>query len=180
MNSIKKLMLLVWFAAFAFAAPMAVAGGDHDHDAGPTAAGPAAPRFYAVSELYELVGVINGKQLTIYLDRFSDGSPVKDAKIDLELGGVKVPLESRDGVYQAVLEREPAPGATAVMATVVTGNGSDLLAGELDIHADEHEDSGHAFDWSRYGIWGGAAIAVLLLMIVVFRRNRSSRLGGAA
>jgi len=180
MNLFRKFAALVWLAWLACGTPVALAGGDHDHDTGPAAAGPASPRFYAVSELYELVGVINGKNLTIYLDRFSDGRPIKDAKIDLELGGVKITVEPKDGVYEAMLEREPAPGVVAVMATVVAGNESDLLAGVLDIHADDHDDSSHTIAWSQFGIWGGAALAGLLLIIVVIRLVRSRRLGGAA
>lgn len=180
MNLIRNLVVIGWSAWVACVSPTAMAGGDHDHDVGPTAAGQASPRFYAVSELYELVGVINGKQLTIYLDRFSDGSPVKDARIDLEIGGVKVAVEPKDGVYEAALGHEPAPGTIAVMATVVAGNESDLLAGELDIHADDHGDSSHAIAWTKYGIWGGSVVAGLLLMIVFIRRIRSSQLGGAA
>ena len=45
------------------------AGDGHDHgEATTSAGGPALPRFTAVSETFELVGVLNGKQLTLYLD----------------------------------------------------------------------------------------------------------------
>lgn len=47
----------------------AQAGEGHDHGEAPAAAaGSALPRFSAGSELFELVGVLNGKQLTLYLD----------------------------------------------------------------------------------------------------------------
>ena len=69
------------------------AGEGHDHGDAPAAmVGPALPRFTAVSELFELVGVLDGTHLTLYLDRATDNSPVKDAKLELELGGVKVPV----------------------------------------------------------------------------------------
>ena len=41
-------------------------------NAGGLAAGTALPRFAAVSETFELVGVLDGKQVTLYLDRFAD------------------------------------------------------------------------------------------------------------
>ena len=43
----------------------ATAGEGHDHgDAAPAAAGTALPRFAAVSETFELVGVLDGKTIT--------------------------------------------------------------------------------------------------------------------
>ena len=45
------------------------------------------PRFYAESDLYEAVGVINGKEITLYLDRYSSNELVKGAKVEIELEG---------------------------------------------------------------------------------------------
>ena len=60
---------------------------DHDHDA-PAATAPAAlPRFAASSELFELVGVLDGKTLTLYLDRAATNEPLTQAALELELGG---------------------------------------------------------------------------------------------
>ena len=98
MRTTNTLATLGWAAWIALAAPLAWAGDGHDHGEAPAAtAGPASPRFTATSETFELVGVVNGKQLTLYLDRYADGSPVKDAKLELELGGVKVPVEPHAG-----------------------------------------------------------------------------------
>ena len=59
----------------------AIAGDGHDHgDAAPAATGTALPRFAAVSETFELVGVLDGKQVTLYLDRFADNAPVRGAQ----------------------------------------------------------------------------------------------------
>ena len=90
-----------------------LAGDGHDHGEAPaSSAGPALPRFAAASETFELVGVVNGKRLTLYLDRYADGSPVKDAKLELELGGVKVPVESHgEGEFEAMLAQELKPGS---------------------------------------------------------------------
>ena len=94
-----RLITLMGAVGLALSVTTAWAGEGHDHgDAPVTTGGPALPRFTAVSELFELVGVVNGKQITLYLDRFGDGSPVKDAKLELELGGVKVPVESHAAI----------------------------------------------------------------------------------
>ena len=48
-----------------------------------------------MSETFELVGVLSGKQITLYLDRFADNSPVRDAQIELEIGGAKFKAEKQ-------------------------------------------------------------------------------------
>ena len=186
MRTTNTLATLGWVAWIALAAPLAWAGDGHDHGEAPaSSAGPAAPRFAATSETFELVGVVNGKQLTLYLDRYADGSPVKDAKLELELGGVKVPVEFHDeGEFEATLAQELRPGSLAVSAMVVAGAESDLLAGELDIHEEEAADkTAHVHSWREYATWAGAAAAGLFALLILGRRlraARNARLGGAA
>lgn len=178
-------------AAGLLAAP-AQAAGDHGHDHGaaaPAAAGPALPRFAAVSETFELVGVLQGKQLTLYLDRSADNSPVRDAQIELEMAGAKFKAQKHgDEEYEVVLAEVPKPGVTAITATVTAGTETDLLAGELDLPEDVAAAGpawGHR--WTTYAGWAGAALGALLLLggflRLLKRRAAASRLartGGAA
>ena len=186
MRRIQLLAALACSAWMAATVPLALAGEGHDHGETPAASsGPALPRFAAASEIFELVGVVNGKHLTLYLDRYADGSPVKDAKLELELGGVKVPVESHDeGEFEATLAQELRPGSLAVSAMVVAGAESDLLAGELDIHEEEAADkTAHVHGWREYATWAGAAAAGLFALLILGRRlraARNARLGGAA
>ena len=172
-------------AAFLVAQP-AWAGEGHDHgDAAPAAAGQALPRFTAESELFELVGVLSGKQITLYLDRFGDNSPVRDAQIELEIGGAKFKAQKQgDDEYEVVLAEAPKPGVLPVTATVTAGNDTDLLAGELDIHEAAHVDeAAHTHSWTEYAGWTAAGIAALALLVWGGRRAlgaRSVRAGGAA
>lgn len=163
------------------------AADDHGHDHGAPAAanGPALPRFAAVSDTFELVGVLNGKQLTLYLDRFADNSPVKDAQLDLEIDGARIKAAPHgDGEFEAVLAAAPKAGVLAVSATVVAGTESDLLAGELDIHDDAHTDLPAARPrWQRIAVWALGGLAALGLLTWIARRRataRQPRLGGAA
>ncbi|WP_300449139.1 hypothetical protein [Accumulibacter sp.] len=179
------LIALMGVIGFALSVPAAWAGEGHDHGEAPVATGgPALPRFTAVSDLFELVGVVNGKQITLYLDRFADGSPVKDAKLELELGGVKVPVESHaEGEFEATLTQELAPGVVAVAVTVMAGEESDLLAGKLDLHVEAAAAEVHRHDWKEYLTWIIAGLAGLALLMALGRRVRASRktvIGGAA
>jgi hypothetical protein len=177
------------FAA-ALAAPPALAGEGHDHgDAAPTAAGQALPRFSAESETFELVGVLSGKQITLYLDRFADNSPVRDAQIELEIGGKKYKAQASKGQqgddeYEVVLPAVPKEGVWPVTATVTAGNEVDLLAGELDIHAAAHaNEAAHTHSQTEYAAWGAGGLAALVLLAWGGRRvmgARSVRAGRAA
>lgn len=153
----------------------------HSHDAPAAASGPALPRFSAVSEAFELVGVVNGKQLTVYLDRFEDNSPVAGAKLELEVGGKKVAVAPHAaGEYEATLPEELKPGTTPVTATVEVKGETDLLAGEIDIHEAEEAKAGAA-NWLRYVGWGAASLALLGAAATVLRKRASRRnLGSAA
>lgn len=153
----------------------------HDHDAPAAASGPALPRFSAVSETFELVGVVNGKQLAIYLDRFDDNSPVPDAKLELEVGGKKVSVSVHaPGEYEATLPEELKPGVTPVTVMLALKGETDLLAGEIDIHEEEHAEAAGT-DWLRYLGWAAGALVVALLAMTAVRKLRTRRaVGGAA
>ncbi|MDP2004416.1 MAG: hypothetical protein Q8K45_01960 [Rubrivivax sp.] len=174
------------FAAAILVASLAWAGPGHDHgNAAPAVVGQAFPRFLAVSETFELVGVLSGKQITLYLDRFADNSPVRGAQIELEIGGAKLKAEKLgDDAYEVVLPEAPQPGVLPVTATVMVGNEADLLAGELDIHDMAHADeAAHTHSWTEYAGWVVAGIAALALLAWGGRRvvhARSVRTGAAA
>jgi len=156
----------------------AFAGPGHDHGDGPhTTATPAQPRFVASSELFELVGVLEGKALTLYLDRADSNEPVTAATLELELAGAQLkPQPQADGSFRVELAALPAAGVHPITATVTAGEDADLLAGELDLHADANEEHEH-FNWQRAGLWIGLGLLGLLGAVAVLRLRQK---GGAA
>lgn len=156
------------------------AGDGHDHGEAPAAsAGVASPRFAATSETYELVGILNDRKLALYLDHTADNSPVKDAKLELEIGGTAVAVTNIGaGEFEATLASEPEPGEIPVTATIVAGNNSDLLAADLDIHSEAHADKnpGGGLPWKPLA----AGAAVLLAVGTALRMKRNRVAGGAA
>lgn len=163
----------------------ALADDGHNHGEAPaTAAGPAMPRFAATSDLFELVGVLDGQKLALYLDHAGDNSPVKDAQLELDIAGTRVPVTGvAEGEFQAALAAPLAEGVSPVTATVVAGSDTDLLAGEIDVHAAAHahvEPTGR-----RNALVAGTVAAVLLALAAVWplrhgRAARTERLGGVA
>src|SRR5215207_2331754 len=94
-----------------------VAGLTHEgHDHGPAqslAGGPVAPRVAARSEVYELVGILRGERLIIYLDRFATNEPVTAAKIAVTIGDAADPIDAEpaaDGTYSVSSPRFQAAG----------------------------------------------------------------------
>jgi len=173
------LLLPLAVLALSAASPRAaLAGEGHDHGDSATPAPTAAlPRFTATSEAFELVGVIDGKQLTLYLDHAPTNAPVKGAQLSLSVGGATLAAKAQgEGEFTATLAEAPRPGVTPVTATINAGNESDLLAGEIDIHADEHADSPVGRSWT---FWAAGA-ALVLLGLAAWRRRRSHRFGETA
>lgn len=183
--NLAKLPLALLVAAILLAPP-AWADEGHDHgDAAPASAGVVLPRFTAESETFELVGVLSGKQIKLYLDRYADNSPVRDAQIELEIGGAKfMAAKHGEDEYELVLPEAPKPGVLPVTATVTAGKEVDLLAGELDIHEGSHDDeAAHKNSWTEYTGWATAVLAALALLAWGARRimgARSVRAGGVA
>lgn len=165
-------LLGVALAATLLCLPARAHDGHDDAPASP--AGAALPRFAAASDLFELVGVLDGRQLTVYLDRFADNTPLKGAAVELDFGGTKVSLkEHADGEFEGSLAQAPAPGVIAVTATVTAGQETDLLATDLDLHADDHATpAAHRAAWPA---WAGAALAAVVGVVLLARRK-----GGAA
>jgi len=161
---------------FTLLSPMAIAGAGHDHgEAAPQTQGTALPRFVAVSEDLEMVGIVNGKQLTIYLDRFKDNSPVNGAQIEIDIAGNTYKAEKHgEGEYEVTLKDTLKPGVLAITATIQAGELNDLLAADLDLHADEEEHS-HRTSWKALAMWSGAGLLVLMALGVMFRVRQQAR-----
>jgi hypothetical protein len=190
MKSTHSLVALSFAATLLGTGMPATAGDGHDHgDAAPAATGTALPRFAAVSETFELVGVLDGKQVTLYLDRFADNAPVRGAQIELDIAGAKFRAEASKGqqgedAYQVTLKDAPKPGVLTITATVNAGSEVDLLAGELDLHEEAHTDEPvRARPWMELAGWAAGGLVALAALVFGGRRLMSARqfrTGGAA
>lgn len=175
--------LLAATALAAAALATAHEGEDHGTPASP-AVTQAVPRFEAQSELFELVGVLEGPKLTLYLDRYSDNTPITDAKIEVEAPSFKgEAVRAPDGTYTLAAEPLARPGRHALTITVSAGADVDLLAGELETHAsatsngkktasDEHSSWLSRY-WSR--VVTLLVVAALAVPIILRLRLRGAK-----
>lgn len=154
---------MVLSSASVFAAPGAH-GPNGEHLDAPnqvgTTSGPA-PSFEAHSETFELVGRLQGGELSILINRFATNEPVLNAVVEVESGALKAPAKFHAdmGDYAiddaSMLKALAAPGEHSVVVTVLAGTDSDLLDGTLNVSgpklaADGHsDDDGHAHGPSR-------------------------------
>lgn len=89
------------------------------------------PRFAASSERFELVGALDGRRLTLWLDRFSDNAPLTGATLELEIGDLKFVAKAVDDRYEFELPAPLPAGVSPVTVTVTTADEVDLLAADL-------------------------------------------------
>jgi membrane fusion protein, heavy metal efflux system len=163
-------VVLSTFFSFAWA------GEGHDHGEAPTAAtGTAAPRLTSHSDLFELVGMVEGNEMKIYLDRFTTNEPVTDAKIEVEIGNIKgIAAAQADGSYIFKNDVFTNPGDLSVSFTVIAGKDADLLAGDLKIDGpiDDHAHDEAAKPWLRWAAYAGGALLLAAIVFVAMRRRR--------
>lgn len=161
------------------------AGPGHDHGTDPVATGavmPAAPRFEAATEVYELVGRVEDDGLRLWLDRFATNEPVTAATLTITIGPRRIDAVAAtpDGTYQVALPEAASAGTYPVLIKIDGDGAPALLAAQLVIDA-AHAD--HAAGGLLDGLPGGGAVwiaggAVALLLagggLLLFRRRRAA------
>lgn len=109
-------------------------GHSHDDDSAKAAlAASAYPRTAAQSDLYEIVGIVKDRRLTIYIDRFATNEPVTDVRLKVAIGDSD-PVEATptgSGSYVVPVSDLPAAGSVEVVFTIEANTGDDLLVGSL-------------------------------------------------
>lgn len=159
------LMLFLWSA-------LVLADAGHDHGApAPAIAATLGPRLEAQSESFELVAILEGGKLTLYLDRFATNEPVANAAIDIESGAFKATAQAGgEGVYIASAEALTQPGQYPLVFTIRAAGETDLLNGTLDVPMPPGVSS-QPHHWSEWLVWiAGALIALAGIAWLLGRR----------
>jgi membrane fusion protein, heavy metal efflux system len=152
------------------------AHGDADHDHGPPAAAAAGslPRLAVKSEAYELVSVLDGERLTIYLDRFEDNAPVTDAKITVTIDGESAAAEPAAGnTFVVSSKRFGGHGSVELIFDIKAPEVDDLMIGTLMLpnrpatDAASNPMSWPARAWSALRHAGEDHLALVGLMLLV-------------
>ena len=138
----------------------------------------ATQRLSSQTDQFELVGVLEGKVLKIYLDRYGSNAPVAKAQIEIESGTWKaLATEVAPAVYTVAAEPLARPGKHALTMTVQAGDATDLMDATLEVGP----PSGAALGTSaaRFSgawlVWSGAAALALAVAGLVATRRRHTR-----
>lgn len=170
--------LLTSFIFLLFSISPTFAGPGHDHgESTPTASSKVfVPKVTIESDLVELVAVVEGKQLRIYLDAWSDNNPL-DASLNLEINGTPVEAKRLEvGLFEVPLDQFLEQRQLSLVATVTLKDEVDLLAGDLVLLS--AQEAPHGLHWEDYLIVLLVAIAFFVLVFVsvqAVQRRRSQR-----
>ena len=140
-----------------------------------------APRFEAVSDDFELVGVVKGKDLIIYLDRFRSNEQIPAAKITATANGDPIAVEPLgDKSYKVETPLLASPGKIDFVFTIVDGDVTDLLAGSLEATgpkaaAASFHPWGSAFTENRAALITGVGGFMFGALSILFFRTRRDR-----
>jgi len=169
--------------------------GEHLDAAGPSSIsnGPV-PSFEARSEAFELMGRLQGGELSILINRFATNEPVLNAQVEVESGALKAPAKFHADMGDYAVDNEPmlkllaTSGEHSIVVTVLAGNDTDLLDGTLKVAGataqtrDHSHDDGHAHGPSRT-VWLITALAILAavgwFLVRKFKTANTSSKGGA-
>ena len=165
-------LAFIFLMAGIFAVASAHEGQNHDKELKPQNNVATAPALTAVSENYELVAIVQAKQMTVYLDQFESNTPVVDADLDFDFSGTVVKAtRNSDGTYTVALPKNvDLKSSIPVTITILAAAGADLLSGDLVIPKLETHSS-----WSTFWVVViiTACVIALLLIWLTYKRNPS-------
>ncbi len=172
----------MFFLVTLFALP-SWAGGDssdgHSHAApAPVPVTESAPRATAATEEFEVVAALEGKQLVVYVDRFSSNEPVAKAKVEVEGGGLSgLAVEAAPGTYVMDIAT-PLPAARhALTISIEAGDSIDLLSAMLDTSLPVVTDE-HVHGWGERTVWSLAALLLLFSGALLLVRHKKRKAKG--
>jgi membrane fusion protein, heavy metal efflux system len=131
LNTLRFLLLLA-----ALVTPGRIAAHEgHDHGAPPPpVTSTIAPRIDASSDVFEVVGVLRGGKLTIFIDRFITNEPVSDAEVEVETpSGTMKATRNADGTFVIDANWARPDVSHDLIFTVTAGADIDVLTGTLKL-----------------------------------------------
>jgi cobalt-zinc-cadmium efflux system membrane fusion protein len=167
---------LLCFTLLLAAGASAHEGHDHGNEAPLVSA--ALPRGSASSDRFELVAILRGQALAIYVDRFATNEPVTAAKVEVETPEGPKEAAAEEGVYRLAAPWAANGGHFDLIVTVSDGEDIDVLPVTIDVPAPQ------AAVLSGGGVWwlGAFGVHTLLLagLLIVVTLALFRRRGAAA
>lgn len=129
------------------------------------------PRVVASSEELELVGILSGKAMAVYIDRRATNEPVSGLAVAMETGDKTYHATPRqDAVYMILTDQLDTPGRHDLVFTIQGPGVSDLLAGTIEIPPRQGGLGSILLGPMRR--WGWLIVGAALILFWVVRRYR--------
>jgi len=152
--------------------------GGEDHGAPPPPVAQAVElRTAAATEEFEVVTLLEGKKLVVYVDRFASNEPVAQAKVEIEGAGLKgVATEAAPGTYVLDVAAALPPARHPLTISVEAGDSLDLLTATLDTSTSVVIEQ-HTHGWSEWLVWGvsGTLLLATGILFAVRRHKRAKK-----
>ncbi len=182
MNLFKFLFIYLAGMMIAVAAPGAHGpNGEHLDGVVGQVRSDGGARLETFTEAFELVGRLQGGELSIFIDRYETNEPVLDGTLEVEFNGIKAPAKfhADHGDYavsdERLLKALAVPGKHALVFTLTAGNDSDLLEATLEVGPAQAAQELAHFPWAWTAAAIAAAMATAALLILRRRRAGSKR-----
>lgn len=157
---------LICFALL-FIATGAGAHEGHDHGDEAPQVSAVLPRGSAASGDFELVAILRGHTLAIYVDRFATNEPVDTAKVEVETPEGPKEAVAEEGVYRLAAPWAEKGGHFDLIVTVTDGDQVEVLPITIDVPAPQTGRLSGGSEPSWFGAFGAHTLLLLGLLIVV-------------
>lgn len=157
--------VLCFTLLFIAAGASAHEGHDHGNEA-PTVSA-ALPRGSASSDLFELVAILRGQTLAMYIDRFATNEPVSAAKVEVETPDGPREAVAEEGVYRLAAPWAEKGGHFDLIVTVTDGEQVDVLPVTIDVPALQTGPLPGGGGASWFGAFGVHTLLLAGLLVVV-------------
>lgn len=168
----QSLLALIFLFFGLWSSAIAHEGHSHDKETKPPLVVNTFPTLTAVSENYELVGIVQSGKMTVFLDRFESNAPIIDAELEFDIAGSAIKANRNpDGTYLIELPKSLSlKNNIPVTITVLASSGADLLSGEL-VTRNLAPQSSSSIIWNVL-VLIGLLLAIMFTWLLI-RRNPS-------
>ncbi len=157
--------LLICFSLLGASAAFAHEGHDHGNEAPQVSA--SLPRGSASSDHFELVAILRGQTLAIYVDRFATNEPVDTAKVEVETPEGPKEAVAEDGIYRLAAPWAEKGSRFDLIVTVTDGDQVEVMPVTIDVPAPQPGllPGGSGSSW--LGAFGVHTLLLVGLLVVV-------------
>lgn len=172
-----KIFICSFLLLFVTKNALAHSGHDHGGEKKPLAIEQEVQRLAVESELFQLVGINDGNNLTLYIDDFATNAPILNALVEITKDAdTLLAKEISPAVYTISGDWLNQAGKHDLVISITAGEKVDLLLAELIVPAPQIKEAGSREEWWQVYLNPTVGIPLLIalgigLLLGLFFRN---------